>query len=50
MGREEVCISLLIFAIAAGICNAEPYDETMIYGNFPDGFKWGAATAAYQVS
>ena len=25
------------------------YDESMIYGKFPEGFKWGAATAAYQV-
>ena len=25
------------------------YDEDLIYGQFPSGFKWGAATAAYQV-
>ena len=26
------------------------YDESILLGTFGDGFKWGAATAAYQVS
>jgi Glycosyl hydrolase family 1 len=23
--------------------------DDFLYGNFPDGFMWGAATAAYQI-
>ena len=26
------------------------YEEPLLYDIFPDGFVWGAATAAYQVS
>ena len=26
------------------------YEEPLLYDTFPDGFVWGAATAAYQVS
>ena len=26
------------------------YEEELLYDHFPDGFLWGAATAAYQVS
>ena len=25
------------------------YEEPLLYDTFPDGFVWGAATAAYQV-
>ena len=26
------------------------YEEELLYDTFPDGFAWGVATAAYQVS
>ena len=25
------------------------YEEELIYGTFPEGFKWGVATGSYQV-
>ena len=26
------------------------YEEPLLYDKFPEGFEWGAATAAYQVN
>ena len=32
-----------------GLVQGYPYEEALLYDTFPDGFEWGAATAAYQV-
>ena len=32
-----------------GLVQGYPYEEPLLYDTFPDGFEWGAATAAYQV-
>lgn len=37
---------ILIFAAAVQAYSPE---EALLYGNFPQDFVWGAATAAYQV-
>ena len=39
-----ICSSLTISAVLSYV-----NEEDLIYGTFPGGFKWGAATAAYQV-
>ena len=39
--------NFLLFVFVNG--QSDPYDESFIYGQFPAGFKWGAATAAYQI-
>eukprot|EP00091_Calanus_sinicus_P017398 TRINITY_DN37612_c0_g1_i1.p1 TRINITY_DN37612_c0_g1~~TRINITY_DN37612_c0_g1_i1.p1 ORF type:complete len:137 (-),score=25.50 TRINITY_DN37612_c0_g1_i1:64-474(-) len=43
--RLNYWISCLYFTISYGYDMGEP----LLYGHFPDGFKWGAATAAYQI-
>ena len=40
---------ILLSALILPLVSSLDYDESMIYGSFPEGFKWGAATAAYQV-
>ena len=32
-----------------GLVQGYAYEEPLLYDTFPDGFQWGAATAAYQV-
>ena len=48
---------ILNFCLLAVVVNCHPdpipgyeIEELIYYGNFPDGFLWGTATAAYQVS
>ena len=43
---------LLAFGLVLAFFSAQAqyvYEEPLRYGNFPDGFLWGVATAAYQV-
>ena len=40
---------LLSSAIAASVSGQYVYEDDLYYGPFPDGFRWGVATAAYQV-
>lgn len=44
--------NLLLLLLIVCSCGTQEsnYDETMLFDQFPDGFVWGAATAAYQVS
>lgn len=44
MARTSI-LTLLHFAIAVSAAS----ENDLKYGKFPDGFLWGAATAAYQV-
>ncbi|XP_071181431.1 lactase/phlorizin hydrolase-like [Mytilus edulis] len=37
------------FLLRNGYCNSLPMEEEFYYGDFPSDFKWGAATAAYQI-
>ena len=46
---------LLIAIFVVTECHPDPVpgynnEEPIYYGTFPDGFLWGTATAAYQVS
>lgn len=38
-----------IFLLRNGYSNSLPMEEEFYYGDFPSDFKWGAATAAYQI-
>lgn len=38
-----------LFSLSAAFGRAEFIEETITYGNFPNGFIWAAATASYQV-
>ena len=39
---------LLLLFLVQGMTGLD-YEEPILYDTFPDGFIWGAATAAYQV-
>ena len=50
------CQIIFIFCLLAVVnCHPDPIpgyeiEEPIFYDTFPDGFLWGTATAAYQVS
>ena len=39
----------LIFELWVRSILAYEYEEDLLYGQFPDAFLWGTATAAYQI-
>ncbi len=41
---------LILFPLLFGGGFSYVYEEELLYDTFPDGFAWGVATAAYQVS
>ncbi|CAB3365157.1 Hypothetical predicted protein [Cloeon dipterum] len=41
------CLALVL--LVAGRCGPTLAQDDFLYGTFPDGFIWGAATAAYQI-
>jgi Glycosyl hydrolase family 1 len=45
MTRVKAVVALLALS-AFGLSTAQ---DDFLYGRFPDGFIWGAATAAYQI-
>lgn len=46
MTTMKVVATLLALSAFGLTANAQ---DDFLYGNFPDGFVWGAATAAYQI-
>ena len=40
---------LLLLLIPFALAVAHNEEEPILYGQFPDGFLWGTATAAYQI-
>ena len=38
-----------LFQRTSALDQGYAYEEPLLYDTFPDGFEWGAATAAYQV-
>ena len=42
-------LTTLLLALLAVSSHGQSIEEDLVYGKFPLGFKWGAATAAYQV-
>jgi len=45
VGNAAIHIGVAKMTKTAGYDNEEP----LMYGKFPDGFEWGAATASYQI-
>ena len=48
--REIIIIILTLTLMTFHGGHGLDYDESILYGQFPEGFRWGSATAAYQVS
>jgi len=42
-------LSILPLLLCAGLSAGYVYEEEILYDTFPEGFVWGAATAAYQI-
>ena len=50
MIKKEKCLSLFLWTIVLfQSASCYVYEEELLYDHFPSDFKWGAATAAYQV-
>ena len=44
-----VPVALLVASVCVSVVYSYEPEEELLYDHFPDGFVWGAATAAYQI-
>ncbi|CAB3365153.1 Hypothetical predicted protein [Cloeon dipterum] len=47
LAGSKWCLALVLLVV--GRCGPAVAQDDFLYGTFPDGFIWGAATAAYQI-
>ena len=46
---RSLIVIVCLLGLTATVARAAFIEDTLTYGNFPQGFIWAAATASYQV-